>query len=693
MMVAGRFSKNPRTNATSADGKIPGASRWGSVSAVVFVVAAATVLVRAQDGEGFRTVGVVAMAVGWAGLWTLGTLGAGLPVVRWLVPASARNHQQGMVLSAIAGAGVLTACAGGLSAVGLFRPGPLMILLWLWALVGALRLARVSGEAPSIQSRVLPLVGMAGVALLIAATVSPFYDQWHQHLGFAWIWLQDGSIHPLQRNWYSFMPVNSSLLYAYGLKILGPWSAQVIHWWAGVVTVLTVASLTRKLGSDSAVLWTLWIVVATPTALHLATTAGNDLVVTMFCAGAWLGLIHTVGETENRLRWWLFAGGCVGLAMGTKYTAMGTVAIPLAVGAIVLHRPWKGADQFTGLLRGSSAATAAALAIFAPWAVRNFADSGNPLFPFLNNLFRATLKVSLDSAQEFDAWISGFDLSARHLVSGLDLGTFQAPLDGFPSIGLAYLPLAALAIVVFFLNRYRQKEVNALAAGALAGIAFWLASLHVDRYLLAALVPAIPVLAIALSGTLEKASKVVRFALVALMALVFCWNLAASASRMGLDRLGCTLGVEEVEPILARWVSSSAAFEPVAALPPDAKVLLVAEARALGFERPVELEHPFGEPRLEELARTSASPREMAETLASEGITHILANRWEADRIARMRSRRTYFTPADPLTAARLDQFARECLQPMWDDRGVFLYRLVPECNVPPPGAGGLARW
>ena len=693
MMVAGRFSKNPRTNATSADGKIPGASRWGSVSAVVFVVAAATVLVRAQDGEGFRTVGVVAMAVGWAGLWTLGTLGAGLPVVRWLVPASARNHQQGMVLSAIAGAGVLTACAGGLSAVGLFRPGPLMILLWLWALVGSLRLARVSGEAPSIQSRVLPLVGMAGVALLIAATVSPFYDQWHQHLGFAWIWLQDGSIHPLQRNWYSFMPVNSSLLYAYGLKILGPWSAQVIHWWAGVVTVLTVASLTRKLGSDSAVLWTLWIVVATPTALHLATTAGNDLVVTMFCAGAWLGLIHTVGETENRLRWWLFAGGCVGLAMGTKYTAMGTVAIPLAVGAIVLHRPWKGADQFTGLLRGSSAATAAALAIFAPWAVRNFADSGNPLFPFLNNLFRATLKVSLDSAQEFDAWISGFDLSARHLVSGLDLGTFQAPLDGFPSIGLAYLPLAALAIVVFFLNRSRQKEVNALAAGALAGIAFWLASLHVDRYLLAALVPAIPVLAIALSGTLEKASKVVRFALVALMALVFCWNLAASASRMGLDRLGCTLGVEEVEPILARWVSSSAAFEPVAALPPDAKVLLVAEARALGFERPVELEHPFGEPRLEELARTSASPREMAETLASEGITHILANRWEADRIARMRSRRTYFTPADPLTAARLDQFARECLQPMWDDRGVFLYRLVPECNVPPPGAGGLARW
>ncbi|MEJ2188243.1 MAG: hypothetical protein P8Y93_02300 [Acidobacteriota bacterium] len=161
-------------------------------------------LARAQEGVGFRTVGVVAMAIGWAGLWTLATLGAGRPVVRWLVPAKDYD-QQSIVLAAIAGAGVLTACAAGLSVVGLFRPLPLMVLLLLWAAVGALNLARRPGETPRIQSAVLPLVGIAGVALLVAATVSPFYDQWHQHLGFPWIWLQDGSIHPLQRNWYSFM--------------------------------------------------------------------------------------------------------------------------------------------------------------------------------------------------------------------------------------------------------------------------------------------------------------------------------------------------------------------------------------------------------------------------------------------------------------------------------------------------------
>ena len=77
------------------------------------------------------------------------------------------------------------------------------------------------------------------IALAVAATVTTFYDQWHQHLGFPWLWLREGSIHVIPRNFYSYMPVNSSLMYAYGLGSLGAWSAQAIHWWSGVVTVLS----------------------------------------------------------------------------------------------------------------------------------------------------------------------------------------------------------------------------------------------------------------------------------------------------------------------------------------------------------------------------------------------------------------------------------------------------------------------
>jgi len=674
----------------SAVGKNFALRRWAGLSVVALVIGLALVLARAEATGGFRTVGVAVLTVGWAAVWALAALGAGRPVVRWLTAGAERNWEND-VLASIAGAGVLTACAAGLSALGLFLPWPLMILVLLWAIAGGVSLGRTPMERSRVEAQILPLVGIAGVALLVAATISPFYDQWHQHLGFPWVWLQEGSIHPLPRNWYSYMPVNSSLLFAFGLKTLGPWSAQVVHWWSGVVTVLAVAALARRAGSGTAATWAVWIVVTTPTVLHLATTAGSDLVVAMFAAGAWISLLRTADDGGRPSRWWVFAGVCVGLAVGTKYTAIGTVAIPAAVGSVVLHRPWHGVRSFARLLRGSAAATAAAVAAFAPWAIRNLVATGNPLFPFLNRPFREILRLPFESAEQFAAWLSGFDLSFQHLIAGLDLGTFQPQLDGFPSIGLAYLPLIAVAAIIW--RRLPGRAVPALAAGALAGVAFWLASLHVDRYLLGALVPATAVLAASLAATLEATSRRVRFGLVALMGLVFTWNLAASASQVGMERLGCTLGVVRLEPILAHWVSSSPAFEPVAALPPDAKLLLVAEARALGFERSLELEHPFGEPRLEELARVSDDPHDMAERLTADGFTHVLANRWEADRTARMQERRRYFEPADPVTFRRLDRFSRECLTPIWSDRGVFLYQLIPDCTAPPPGAGDLARW
>ena len=690
-MAADKPLWNPPAHANSAVGENPSLKGWAGLAVAAFVIGIALVLARAEAAGGSRTLGVVILAVGWAVVWTLAALGAGRPVVRWLASGTEHDWEE-HVLAAIAGTGVLTACIGGLSVLGLFLPWPLMILVLLWAIVGLVSLARGSVARPRVEAQALPLLGIAAIALLVAATVSPFYDQWHQHLGFPWVWLQDGSIHPLSRNWYSYMPVNSSLLFACGLKTLGPWSAQVVHWWTGVVTALAVAALARRAaGSGSAAIWAAWIIATTPTVLHLATIAGSDLFVGMFAAGAWLGLLRTSDGGGHTNRWWAFAGVCVGLAVGTKYTAIGTVAIPAVAGAVVLHRPWRGACSFAPLLRGSATATAAGFAVFAPWAIRNLVATGNPLFPFLNRPFQGMLRVPYESVEQFAAWLSGFDLSLGHLIAGLDLGTFQAPLDGFPSIGLTYLALVAVA--VFSWRRLPGRVVPALVAGALAGVAFWLASLHVDRYLLPALVPATAVLAASVAATLEATSRRVRIGLVALMGLVFTWNLAASVSQLGLERLGCTLGVVRLEPILAHWVSSSPAFEPVAALPLDSKVLLVAEARALGFERPVELEHPFGEPRLEELARVSDDPRDMAERLAAEGITHVLANRWEADRTARMQGRARYFEPDDLVIARRLDQFCRECLEPLWSDRGVFLYKLIPECSAPPPGAGDLARW
>ncbi|MCW8984039.1 MAG: glycosyltransferase family 39 protein, partial [Thermoanaerobaculales bacterium] len=340
-------------------------------AAVVMLVAGlGFVLVRAQWAGGFGVVAVVCLAGGWIGVWTLAALGAGRPVARW-VGAGDEVLQDDPLIAVIAGAGVLVACAAVLSVFGWFRPIPLMIVLVGWAAFGSFRLKRSSGYMPRLGVVTVPLLGLAGIALLVAATVSPFYDQWHQHLGFPWIWLADGSVHPIPRNWYSYMPVNASMLYGYGLRVLGPWSAQAIHWWCGVVTVLAVARLAGRAEKRSAATYGVIVLATTPTFLRLMTVAGSDLVVAVFAAGSWLGLLQTAGDAKRAPRWWVYSGVCVGLAIGAKYTAIGTVALPIAAAAVALHRPWRGDRSWTQFVSGGSLALVSALAAFTPWAVRN----------------------------------------------------------------------------------------------------------------------------------------------------------------------------------------------------------------------------------------------------------------------------------------------------------------------------------
>lgn len=663
----------------------PDAAAGDVLPAVVVVAALGAALATAERLHGFGPAGLLLAVVLWLAVWILACLGAGRPIVDWAA-ADGASPVEHAVLSCVFGAGVLAGAAVVLSLLGWFRPLPLLAVLAVAAALGGLSLARRPLRPPKPDAPTMALGALWLVALAIAGTVTVFYDQWHQHLGFPWLWLRAGSIDVIPRNFYSYMPVNSSLMYAFGLGTLGPWSAQIIHWWAGVLTVIGCALLGRRAVSDGGGWWAGLIMATTPAAVHLAASGGSDLVVTMFAVAAWLCLLRTDGS--HPLRWWGLAGAAAGLAAGTKYTALGTVVLPLAAAAIALHRPWRrGSSRL--FLRGSATAVLGGVITFGPWLVRNVALTGAPLFPFMTSPFRRFLTVDENTLERFSGWLSGFDLDPSHVIAGLDLGSFTPPVGGFAPAGLLWLGCGVAALLV--LPRLARPAATALLVGAATGIAFWLTGLHVVRYLLPALVPAAAVIGGGVALVIGAATPLVRRAVTALIAAAVAWNLTTMLHPIGLQRLGCTLGINDVTPLLARWVSSSLAFDEVAKLPAGAKILLVAESRALGFERDVELEHPFGESRLEELARCNASPQDMAAELAAEGVTHVLTNRWEARRISGMRRRPRYFTHGDAATMQRLDRFARTCLDPHWLGHGVAIYRLDPSCRS--SGAGDLASW
>lgn len=674
----------------TADPSQPRVTWLPATLAVCLLIGIAWTMARTGVAVGFAPIVDLIVMLLWVAVVSLAAIGAGVAIGEWL-GARPSDALEWIAVVSISGSGVLVGAAGALSLVGGFRPLPLLVVLLVCAVVGMLATRRRRLPRPAIPASLLPLVGVWSVALVVAGTTSPFYDQWHQHLGFPWMWLDQGSITTMATDLYTFMPVNSSLLFAFGLEPLGAWSAQAVHWWCGIMTVVAVASVARRVGSDGAAVWSTWLVATVPTVLVLATTAGSDLVVTMYAAGAWLGLVRSSEDHGRSSRWWGFSGVCVGLAVGTKYTALGTVALPVAVAAIVLHRPWSGHARAISSLRGAGVAGVAATMALGPWLVRNAVVAGNPLFPFLNRPFLDILRVDADQALEFEAWLSGFDLSWQHLVAGLDLGVFTPPMDGFPSVGP--LVLAILGLTVVSIPWVRRPHGVALALGATAGIAFWLTGLHVCRYLLPALLPLFVVTACGLQLVVDRATPAVRRSAAVGLAVLIAWSLVTTPTRLGLDRLGAALGLHPEASVLERWVSSLPALEAVDQLPPEARLLLVAEARAYGFTRPVMFQDPYGEPLLVRLADRGSSAEDIATELSGSGITHVLANRWEMRRIAELHGRQRYFETDDPQVRERLDRFARACLEPTWAAPGLMLYTLRPGCDATPPGGEAMATW
>lgn len=671
----------------TADEKSPPPNSMLPAAALVLGLGA--MLVAGQSIRGFGPVGSLLTVGLWVVVWTLAALGPGRFVVGRFRGGGDESTED-LLLAGVAGSAVLAALAAALSVPGWFRPVPLLVVLGAAAVWGGIGLVRRPVRLPSPGSCAVGPAALWLVALVVAATVTTFYDQWHQHLGFPWLWLQDGSISVNPDNFYSYMPVNSSLMYAYGLGSLGAWTAQVTHWWCGVVTVLICACLGRRMVGDGGGWWAALLVATTPNVLELSCSGGSDLVVTMFSAAAWLALVRTADSPDRSVSWWLLAGAMAGLAAGTKYTALGTVALPLAAGALVLHRPWRR-GSFGPMARGAATAVAGAAVTFGPWVLRNLLATGAPLYPFLTGPFRGMLTTDARSIAPFAGELSGFNFGWSHILDGIGLGSISSPIGGFAPAGLLWLAFGAVTVVV--LPRMKRPLATALTAGGLVGVAQWLVGLQVVRYLLPALVPLAAVLGGGVALAMRASTTPVRRAVAVLILAAVAWNLTTVLKPVAFERLGCSLGVNPVEPLLARWVSSSLAFDAVRALPQDARLLLVAESRALGFERPVVLEnpYPFGDTRLEALARSCADPESMAAELAGEGITHVLTNRWEARRMASMIRRDRYFGAADPDVVARLDAFARHCLEPEWLGHGVAIYRLDPSCGS--SGAGDLASW
>ena len=576
--------------------------------------------------------------------------------------------------------------------VGFCKPWVLVALsvpsLWLWIRdrqwwMRTLRMPTLD-RAYWKSEKSLPalLLGAVGLLLLLLSLLPPInYDAHEYHLAVPQGYLEQGGWTAFPGNVFAGFPMNVELLYLWGLSGGRLASTTVMHTLMALCAALACVGLAKQLGLRTPSLAGLLYLgsgLVQGQCLH----ANIDHGVTLFAAVAYVTLF---ASSKNRRGTALLAGIAIGLALGSKYVSLLSVAIPF-LAIWLLHPTRRFAVHELAVLLG-----VAALGVL-PWLLKNIFLYGNPVYPLLPSLFNY---ASWDEASAvlFKAATAPKPMSAAERFSEFfhKLVDWTLAIPQVGALGLAgwlvwattghiaywgMLPLASPGKPTTDGTPYRLCRL--CAVGFIVGAGVWFFLTHgVDRFLL----PLLPLAAVASVAGLERIPPGIG------RAIVWFGSLSTTClltfSLLPLQPLNYLVGVENETGYLQRVLPHYRAIEYLnnVAEEETINVLFVGEAQETGSHFPrivttVFNRHPL--PKTDSAGNTLPTrPAEARERLATLGVTHILFNLSELNWL------RNGYGPwgwqqGQPLRMLMVQLEADGTLVREWEDRpGLAVYRVV----------------
>jgi 4-amino-4-deoxy-L-arabinose transferase-like glycosyltransferase len=305
-----------------------------------------------RAGWVLETAGERALAAFTAGWGVLAIVMLSLGVLGWISVTS------GWVLVALA-----LAVAAGREAVG-----------WMRDVVAGLR-ALGSTDGLGRWATGLVIVG-AGTSLLSAWAPPVGWDALMYHLALAKAYATQGSVVVSPDNPLVGMPQLGEMLYTLALLVRGEVSAQLLGWWVGVLAAVGLAGLSGRLWGHASGPWAAALIFSAPTVSLWLGWAYIDFVAFAMCAACLIALDQARRDHGSTTwRWWIAVGMWAGLALSAKYTA-GIVP----AGAVLAM--WAG-NRGQRRWRAAAVVALVAMAVFAPWLLKNLWLTGNPVYPLL----------------------------------------------------------------------------------------------------------------------------------------------------------------------------------------------------------------------------------------------------------------------------------------------------------------------
>lgn len=256
-------------------------------------------------------------------------------------------------------------------------------------------------------------------------------DELTHHLAIPKLYVQSGMIYEIPFAPYSYYPMLLDMLYTPFVGSNWDFLPKLIHGLFGALTgVLLFAYLARRLSPVYGLLG-LFFFVTTPAILRLMNWAYVDLGLTFYGLAALLSLVRW--NESREIRWMIMAGLCTGFTLATKPNGM---LIAFLLGFALLFMLARSQRREGAKILGWVVLFGIlALIPFAPWAIKNLIQTGNPFYPAFQGVFAAPGGIGSSGGGAITMWMK------RELL-----------------FGESWWQMAALPLRIFFFGRDNSAQ-------------------------------------------------------------------------------------------------------------------------------------------------------------------------------------------------------------------------------------------
>jgi hypothetical protein len=479
--------------------------------------------------------------------------------------------------------------------------------------------------------RVFVAIAAAAGAMTLLESLAPAtaQDALVYHLAVPDLYVRRGGIVHVPENFFASFPQNVEMLFTLALLIGDARLAGVFHWLLGAGAALGAGALALRIaerpgaGGGAGGAWTATALFASiPTTALIAGWAYVDLGLVFYQLLALLAFLRWwSGEGRS---WLALSGFFTGMAGGCKYTGG---AIGVVLGALIVVEAAARRRLLSECLCRFGLFAAVAVGTAGPWFAKNAILTGNPIFPFLHEVFRGRF-WDAERALVLGKFLGGWG-EARGPLEVLALPwtlTFRADFfsierfDGV--IGAAFLAGAPLVVLAC---RWGAAARLVLAA-ALGLAAIWLVLTQQIRFLL----PALACLAAIIGAALSRLEgRLAARAIQGAIALACAFNVLTIGTHFAAhDPVPVVFGLETEDEYLAREIPGGdyAVFAHInSRLEPDARVLFAACGNP-GFlvRRDYHMDAIFENRTLKRILAAGRTPAGVDEEMRRGRFSHLL---------------------------------------------------------------------